>query len=190
MKVYIGPYVDWIGPYQLAEKLLFWKNKYKSDSVFEFGKWLSENKNKEPSALNKFCNWFHNKKKRKVKIHIHNYDVWNMDSTLAMIILPMLKELKKEKHGSAFIDLEDVPPGLRYTTTEEYDSQQCFDFYWEEPKTTPDIHTRYEWFLDELIWTFETYCNDASDWEFDEESRKRVENGLRLFGKYYTTLWD
>jgi len=28
MKVYIGPYVDWIGPYQIAEKILFWIPKY------------------------------------------------------------------------------------------------------------------------------------------------------------------
>ena len=27
MKVTIGKYVDWFGPFQLAEKLLFWMDK-------------------------------------------------------------------------------------------------------------------------------------------------------------------
>ena len=27
MKVFIGKHVDWFGPYQLAEKILFWKDK-------------------------------------------------------------------------------------------------------------------------------------------------------------------
>ena len=29
---------------------------------------------------------------RDVDIHIHNYDTWNMDHTLALIIVPMLKQ--------------------------------------------------------------------------------------------------
>ena len=27
MKIYLSNYIDYIGPYQLAEKLLFWKDK-------------------------------------------------------------------------------------------------------------------------------------------------------------------
>jgi len=34
MKVYIGPYKDWFGPYQLAEKLMFWVPKEKDEYVF------------------------------------------------------------------------------------------------------------------------------------------------------------
>jgi dCMP deaminase len=39
------------------------------------------------------------KENRKEQIHIHDYDTWNMDDTLAMIIVPMLKQLKATKHG-------------------------------------------------------------------------------------------
>jgi len=31
---------------------------------------------------------------RKENVHIHDYDTWNMDHTLALIALPMLKQLK------------------------------------------------------------------------------------------------
>ena len=49
MKVYIGPYKNWVGPYQIADALCFWaKNiedeygyKRKPDWVHNFGTWLS-----------------------------------------------------------------------------------------------------------------------------------------------------
>jgi hypothetical protein len=49
MKVKIGPYTNWFGPYQLAELLCFWakeeKNEFgiprKPDWVHNFGEWLA-----------------------------------------------------------------------------------------------------------------------------------------------------
>ena len=39
-----------------------------------------------------------------------------MDHTLAMIIVPMLKQLKETKHGAPFVDDEDVPEELKSTS--------------------------------------------------------------------------
>ena len=47
MKIYIGPYKSWIGPYQIAEALCFWVKrvpdehgiKRKPDWVHDFGQW-------------------------------------------------------------------------------------------------------------------------------------------------------
>jgi hypothetical protein len=39
-----------------------------------------------------------------------------MDHTLSHIVLPMLKQLKKDKHGSPLVDDEDVPEELRSTS--------------------------------------------------------------------------
>ena len=36
---------------------------------------------------------------RKVDIKIESFDTWNLDSTLALIILPALIQLKETKHG-------------------------------------------------------------------------------------------
>ena len=49
MRVKIGKYVDWFGPYQLADALCFWvpkvKDEYgmedKPDWVHKFGEWLT-----------------------------------------------------------------------------------------------------------------------------------------------------
>ena len=49
MRVNIGPYTNWFGPYQLAELLCFWVKevpgeygiKSKPDWVHNFGEWLA-----------------------------------------------------------------------------------------------------------------------------------------------------
>lgn len=248
MKVYIGPYKSWFGPYQLAEKILFWLDKDKDDRVHKFGEWLAGDKDhedddrmirkdEEKSLLYKFLLWLDSKKKRTIKIRIDKYDTWNMDGTLSLIILPMLKQLKETKHGSPIVDLEDVPEYLRCTTTEDYDSQETFEFYQEHEieEGKYDIHARWEWVLSEMIWAFEQrqpdcdweaqyYTGDA-DWRWKKvegtypnpvtgkeeglsemvegpnhtmkvdydglrKHQERINNGFRLFGKYFQGLWD
>jgi hypothetical protein len=114
-----------------------------------------------------------------------------MDSTLADIILPMLKQLKETKHGSPFTDMEDVPEHLRGTTTEDWDAQLTFDFYGEHKikEGMYDIHARWDWIMDEMIFAFEMKVKDT-DWAATWEECQRMENGFRLFGKYYQGLWD
>jgi hypothetical protein len=135
-------------------------------------------------------------------VKIDYWDIWNMDSTLAPIILPMLKQLKEHKHGSGIVDLEDVPEYLRCDTTEDWDDQKCFDFYREHEvkEGDRDIHARWNWVLDEMIWAFEQLCDYDNDKEFYhgekfdvkgyEKHHERINNGTRLFGKYYRNLWD
>ena len=200
MKIEIGPYRNWIGPYQIAEKILFFLPKKKDeygfpctdDRVYKFGEWLAGDEKIKISWLMRLCEWIESKKKRKIKIRIDKYDTWSMDHTLALIILPMLKQLKETKHGSPMVDLEDVPENLRYTQTEDYDSQLTFEFYNDEnvAKIDCDIHRRWEWILDEMIWAFEQKNIDDHDQYWTDEHFDRMKNGFRLFGKYYEGLWD
>ena len=169
MHVHIGPYTNWFGPYQLAELLCFWVKKvpdeygYKRrpDWVHDFGKWLAEDRNGNDSWLTKLCQWIESHKKRKIKVRIDNYDTWSMDHTLAHIILPMLKQLRDTKHGSPMVDLEDVPEHMRTTTTEDWDSQKVFDFYNEDVSEGYDIHKRWDWVLNEMIFAFEHIIDDT-----------------------------
>ena len=241
MKVKIGPYKNWIGPYQIAEVLCFWakdvKDEYefarKPDWVHNFGSWLAGGEDKD-SWLQKVCLWIESKRKRNIKIKIDRWDTWSMDHTLALIALPMLKQLKATKHGSPFVDLEDVPEEMRGTETDEWDSQTCFDFYNDSSdKIGQDVHTRWAWVLDEMIFAFECEVDDSWEEAFrsgdidtvwkpvdregndvtEEEAKlfqmtdgpnhtykcdyagmavvqKRIDNGFRLFGRYYQGLWD
>lgn len=207
MKVTIGKYVDWIGPYQIAEMLLFWLDKNKDDRVHDFGTWLANKKDGSDSLLTKVCQWVYNKKKRKIKIKIDSYDVWSMDSTLALIILPMLEQLKKVKHGAPCTEDSDVPEELRSTSAPPKENEWDIDEY---------HFKRWDWVLDEMIWAFSQLQPDC-DWEstyhtgdicfswetpkegavphvFDADGYKahsdRITNGMRLFGVYFRALWD
>lgn len=187
MKITIGPYRNWIGPYQIAEKILFWKNKDEDDSVHELGEWLSN------TFLIGICEWFDRAKKRKINIRIDKYDTWGMDHTLALIILPMLEQMKATKHGSPSVEDVDVPEELRSTSAKENDWD--IDDNW---------HKRWEWVLDEMIWAFTQIVDEDSDNKFFDHSKNpigydveghraymaRIQNGTRLFGTYYQGLWD
>ena len=162
MKVKIGPYKNWFGPYQLAELLCFWTKKVPDEFgtmqhpewVHDFGTWLAGGDDNE-SWLYKFLLWVDSKRKRKIKVHIDKYDTWSMDSTLAIIILPMLKQLKATKHGAPHVDDEDVPEELRSTTAPPKENEYDID----------DNHfKRWDWVMDEMIWTFEQIQPDY-DWQ-------------------------
>jgi len=199
MKVYIGPYINWIGPYQIADKIFFWvdrKGIFPDDdprherwdykACEKLGDWLAD------TWVSKFCNWYYGKKKRNIKIRIDDYDVWSMDHTLSLIILPMLLKLKEVKHGSPLVDDEDVPEHLRSTAAPELTEEEK-----KYGATDALFHDRWSWVIDEMIFAHESLHNDWQDEYYDRKDyegmrvvEKRVGNGFRLFGKYYQGLWD
>ena len=198
MKVYIGPYRNWFGPYQIARKILFWMDK-DDDRIWNFGERLSKCK-----PLCRICDWIESKKNRKTKIHIDKYDTWNMDHTLALIVLPMLKQLKATKHGSPYTDDEDVPEHLRSNPNriKMGDPNIRKVEIWDPDDT---IHDRWNWVMDEMIYAFEMeldedwdlriYEKHGKDWPPEALAERkviqvRIANGFRLFGKYYQGLWD
>jgi len=198
MKVKIGPYESWFGPYQLAEKLMFWvpeeKDEYgiphTADRVHKFGEWLAHGSiEPEPEVgeirkwgddrpttwLYKFLSWIHSKKKRTIKVHIDRWDTWSMDHTLAYIVLPMLKQLKATKHGAPQVDHGDVPKELRPTKKE-------LAAYNKDGTTDDKFFERWDWVLDEMIFAFETKVDDGR-WEEQFETGeydlqwKKLEDG-------------
>jgi hypothetical protein len=183
MKINIAPYSRWVGPYQIAEKILFWKDEH-SDEVYALGEWLDKH-----TPIARIAQWFFGK--RKVEIRIDPYDTWSMDHTLTLIILPMLKQLKETKHGYPFVDDADVPEELRSTSAPAKENEWDID---------DNHHKRWEWVMDEMIWAFEQNIDDAfpdrfwTDYVYDRDGYKkheeRIDNGILLFGKYYRGLWD
>ena len=169
MKVFIGPHHSLIYPYQIVDYLFFWQEKNPSEELAKrwdytlsdkMGEWLTG------TWVNGACAWIESKRHRTVKVKIHDYDSWNVDSTLSVIILPLLKQLQKTKHGSSLVKLEDVPEYMRTTTTEDYDAQSSFKFYdaVDTDNLKHNIHDRWNWVLSEIIWAFEQIQPD-NDWE-------------------------
>ena len=152
-------------------------------------------------------NIFLDKRTQKVKVHIDRWDTWSMDHTLALIILPMLVQLKESKHGAPNVDNADVPKELRAT-------KKQIEAYGKKGDVDPKHFERWDWIQDEMIWAFEQKCRDHweedyygpyiegegdgilgghFEWTDDEGRQKhqeRMSNGFRLFGKYFESLWD
>lgn len=189
MKVEIGPYREWIGPYQIVQKILFWKDKYEDDTVHDFGKWLAENKNGNPSLLNKFCNWVDRKKKRKIKIKIDPYDTWDVDTTLSPIIHAVLVEFVKDVGSTAMVDKEDIPEELHGTYGEYSEDDGGF--------STQYSHEAWLYVLNEMIYAFDPQWDDKYGFGaegYNHESymknSTRQQKGFELFGKYFSRIWS
>lgn len=155
---------------------------------------------------------------RHVKIQIEKFDTWNLDHTLAMIILPALIQLKYTKHGIPG-NLEEIP--------EDYNRNQLvFDFYnlVENDEEFKRSQQRWNNILDKMIWSFqqlvdgnydqiyyhgtpditfepipnstnvEMIDNNPNDHWYDAIGAKlhveRIQEGLDLFSRYYMALWD
>ena len=214
MKVYKSNYRHhWISPYIILEKVFFWREIDYDEPKIE--KW-ADRLNPLCVALQKVLDFIH---PRINYVKIDHYDTWSMDHTLADIILPMLKQIQKEKHGAPHVDDEDVPIELQSWTSPAKDEYDVDGHHF----------SRWDYILDEMIFAFECKADDTwqekfysgvcdmksvpCEWdangkptlytfekgsnhthEYDYEGmqvvQKRITNGFRLFGKYYEGLWD
>ena len=247
MKVYINKYKDhWISPYTMLDYIFFWKDWSKCSRTWKLEDSLNDDIEvtkggksryiERPDWVDKWSDrlspisvaiqWIWDKIDRKIDyVKIDRWDTWSMDHTLSYIILPMLKQLQATKHGSCLVDDSDVPEELKSTSAPPKENE------WDSDANT---HKRWDWVMDELIWTFEQLQPDYDweeqyrsgvadfifvpvdaegnevpkgkntfsemrhgpkhtlemDWEGRKAHQERINNGLRLFGRYYQGLWD
>lgn len=217
MKVYLGPYID---PRRCRIHSRYMDKKYdcywpNEREWTKFENFLLKLENAIQYVYKHTINRNINSKNRKEKVRIDNYDIWSADYTIALIVLPLLKKLREEKHGYPWVDNEDVPEELRSDKATPVEGE------WEWDENTPK---RWDWVLNEMIYTFECCVDDEWDnqfysgqsdytWEPTEDGEyyqakegtnhtfkvdregmekawDRRKNGLRLFAKYYHNLWD
>jgi hypothetical protein len=122
------------------------------------------------------------RKNKRVSVHIDDYDLWNADNTLAIVIVEVLKRFRSQYTGSPHVDNDDVPDELKMS------AEQLVQFH-ETGETDSEYHKRWEYVLDEMIFAMDFVANAASHYTETEEEDERVNNGLRLFGKYMRALW-
>jgi hypothetical protein len=238
MKVYISGYRDhWISPYTVLDYMFFWtdwskcsRDKSLSRSLDQENKYVEhpewvERWSDYLTPVSRAIQWVLDRVHPPVNyVKIDRYDTWSMDHTLAHIVLPMLKQLKATKHGSPFVDDEDVPEHLRSTAAPAKENE------WD---TDANHFLRWDWAMDEMIFAFECKIDDSwqdafrsgdhdilwvpvdaagnkvpkgehkyyqmdrgpnDTYQCDYDAMKvveaRIQNGFRLFGKYYQGLWD
>ena len=215
MRVYISNYRDhWISPYTILEKIFFWREIDYDEPIIE--KW-SDRLMPLSVAYQKVMDFIH---PRINYVKIDKWDTWSMDHTLGFIVLPMLKQLKEKTHGAPYVDDADVPDELKSTNAEpkenEWDTdsnhfkrwywaldemifafQSKQDESWQDAFRSGEIDIKSvpcEW--DEngkpKLYRMERGPNDTykCDYEGMKVVEERIQNGFRLFGKYYSSLWD
>ena len=238
MKIYLSkPRNHWISPYTMLDYAFFWTDWSKCSRDRSIRLSLEEERDyvEHPEWVDRWADrlapvsqaiqWVLDRVHPEVKIiKIDRWDSWSMDHTLSPIILPMLKQLKATKHGSPFVDDEDVPEHLRSTAAPPKENE------WD---TDDNHHKRWDWAMDEMIFAFECKVDDSwedqfrsgdhdmvwtpvdadgnvvpkgehkyyrmdkgpndtyqCDYDAMQVVEKRIQNGFRLFGKYYQALWD
>jgi len=208
MKVYLSNYRNhWLSPYIILKKICFWEKdedkiyNLNDDPNNSYVKWVNF---LEPicQVWQKFLDIIH---PRINYVKLDRWDTWSMDHTLAHIIHPMLVQLNEEKHGAPYTDDGDVPDELKSTNAEPKENE------WD---TDSNHFKRWEYILNEMIWAFEQELKDDDESQFFDHSeakdlpfeetldkikvdrdgleahQKRKANGFRLFGRYYSNLWD
>ena len=96
-------------------------------------------------------------KPRKIRVRIDKWDTWSMDHTLAYIVLPMLKQLKETKHGAPNTDDNDVPRELQSSAAPKPECEYDVD---------ENHFKRWDYILDEMIWSFEQELDDEAEDQF------------------------
>ena len=237
MKIYIGkPRDHWISPYTMLDYAFFWTDWSKcsrdrrirsleeESKYVEHPEWV-ERWSDRLEPISRAIQWVWDRVHPPINlVKIDYWDTWSMDHTLSPIILPMLRQLKAAKHGSPFVDDEDVPEELRSTNAPPKEN---------EYDTDANHHARWDWVMDEMIFAFNCKVDDSwedafregdidmlwvpvdvdgnevvkgehryfqmkdgpnNTYKCDYEGMKvvenRIQNGFRLFGKYYQALWD
>jgi hypothetical protein len=200
MKINIGPYLNWWGPYQIVGLLSYLG--FSKDTTHSWAE-------KSPEWFTNLCQGVHDKRKRKISVKIDKYDVWSMDSTLALIIVPMLKRIKEDKHG------------IPMTVFEEWDETDNTGNFTSAAMKVAEA--RWDLILDKMIWSFEQVIDEEHDafWpvkpeldmkDYPEDEGKlttpvrwsvegkcnydamyayheRIQEGLDLFATHYRNLW-
>lgn len=115
------------------------------------------------------------------KIKIHSYDLHNLDITLAIVIAAGLEKFKEIDSSAPCVDNHDVPEDL-------------WDPNWvnDNDNLVEDTNyfKRWKYVLNEMWFAFDAMSNDRINFiKSDSEEMQRVTNGLRLFTKYYLSLW-
>ena len=237
MRVFLSkPRDHWISPYTMLDYVFFWTDWSKcardrrirsleeESKYVEHPEWV-ERWSDRLEPISRAIQWVWDRVHPPINlVKIDYWDTWSMDHTLSPIILPMLRQLKAAKHGSPFVDDEDVPEELRSTNAPPKEN---------EYDTDANHHARWDWVMDEMIFAFNCKVDDSwedafregdidmlwvpvdvdgnevvkgehryfqmkdgpnNTYKCDYEGMKVVENliqnGFRLFGKYYQALWD
>ena len=108
-----------------------------------------------------------NENPRTIKIEIDDWDIWNLDHTLAMVIHPALVKFRE--------NLNSHPSEVTGEEWEEILDKMIFSF----DVISNELFIEQQFFRDGT-WHKEEY----------EEHNKKIQEGIDLFAKWFRGLWN
>jgi len=153
-----------------------------------------------------------NRKNHANKIQIDDWDTWSLDVTLASIAVPALKKFKVSRKRVPGVPMAFFKEGAEVDENGNHTDKALK----EAEKAYIDAIDQMIWSLTEVangnkgenkffkivrrkvkgkttVGSNGKHSADTYNFDFDkkglEEYRKRVQTGLELFGKHFTTLW-
>lgn len=147
-------------------------------------------------------------------VKIHNKDMYNLCDDLAKIIHPCLLKFKEKSTGSFNVEDSDVPARIKSTSAPKPKEFDLDDFH---EKRYDYVLDEMIWSFKEIVDGYpgeekfhsgnidisfipiknskysEISIGEKDTYKFDNSGfqvyNERIENGLRLFGKYFRGLW-
>ena len=98
---------------------------------------------------------------RRVEVEVNKWDTYSADYTLALIILPVLLQLKETQHG--------VPGSFCDGVGSDYDRNFCFDFI-DRDEIQNAGEEKWKETLDKMIWSFHQIVDDTWDSKYHHGS--------------------
>jgi hypothetical protein len=157
------------------------------------------------------------RRERKISVRVDDSDIWNADETLALVIAPVLKKIREDKSGIPTIEDEDVPENIRRINSPDENGMDTFVTDGDEERAVSrwewvldemifafesfNYNSEDDYSSGEIDYHWEKAENGLykmvegpnHTYKVDNEALKkhqnRVDNGLRLFAKYYRCLW-
>lgn len=192
MKVKISPYRNGIRSYKYLEKLDKLIGEDRVDRLYDIVQPILD------STINRILD-----RPRSVKVTLHPHDTIEGGKTLAYVILPVLKKYRETAlgHEPPFVDDSDVP--VEVTGAEEMWAWVLDEMIWAFEQCTIEWEDQYS----SGNWDMHSVPVDPNNpngltkimrgpnhtHKIDEigiaKHVKRMENGFRLFGRYYLSLW-
>jgi hypothetical protein len=145
MKVSLGKFPTYVGPWQVAQALLFWMPQQKDECglpmapkpVRDLGYFLAYGElRKEPTPASPYTDtfrtdrtafanmlgWFNGLFDRRCKVKIERHDLYDVPGTVSLLIVPLLEKLLESLDNGPFnVEDKDLPKELRRTEDEDWD---------------------------------------------------------------------
>jgi len=157
MRVKIGKYPHWFTTRRMEDAYLEWRHKKYAWDVDDrdhtrLDKIVIKLLDGWQTVLHYTVNRIQQRRKRTVRVHVDPWDVWDANTTLSHIILPVLEQLRETKQGAPFVDKKDVPKELH--------DKKLTKKQKEQGEVGENHFKRWDYILDAMIWSFREITED------------------------------